>query len=77
MCVLFAVSALAACAAADPQVASKDPSPCPLEYRTGTNIPIRNCTVLTDEEKRQQRDSAEDVHMWSKTNGALQGPGGG
>ena len=74
---LLAAAALAACAAApvpDPQVAKQDTSNCPLEYRVGSSIPVRNCNTFSDEQRLQlQREMNELSH--SIRHGATAPPG--
>jgi uncharacterized lipoprotein YajG len=56
------VALLAACAAPrDTQVAAQDPSACRAEYRTGTNIPVKSCTAMSEDEQRLQQEQTDQV----------------
>jgi hypothetical protein len=58
--VSLGVAALAACAApapADTQVATQETGSCQVQYRTGTNIPVKTCT--TEEEARIQKQQTD------------------
>jgi hypothetical protein len=74
---LLAGAALSACAATpDPQVAKQDASNCQMEYRTGSSIPTRNCTPLTDEQRAQQKRDVDDFSR-SLHRGSTSAVGGG
>jgi hypothetical protein len=63
------VALLAACAAPrDTQVAAQDPSACRAEYRTGTNIPVKNCSAMSEDEQRLQKEQTDQVFQNMRVN---------
>jgi len=52
--ICLTLSLVSACAASDARTAASDPSECVREYRTGSNIPVTNCSVPQTEAERQR-----------------------
>ncbi len=64
-----AATALAGCASTD-TAANAPTGPAELVYRTGTNIPIRNATPLTPEEKQKQAEESQRSMQQMQRTGA-------
>ena len=62
-------AALAGCAGAD-TAATVQNGPAELVYRTGSNIPIRNATPLTPEEKQKQAEESQRSMQQMQRTGA-------
>jgi hypothetical protein len=62
------VALLAACAAPqDTHVAAQDTSACRAEYRTGTTIPVKNCTAMSEDEQQFQKVQTDQVLQTLRT----------
>jgi hypothetical protein len=62
-------AALSGCASADAPVAAAN-GPAELVYRTGSNIPIRNATPQTPEEKQKQAEESQRSMQQMQRTGA-------
>ncbi len=70
---LALLGAFAGCAATDAPAGSQ-PAPEPRQYRTGSNIPVKDTVPLTPEEKEKQRQDARDaIDKITSTNPAPRG----
>ncbi|MEP6874663.1 MAG: hypothetical protein ABI887_09870 [Burkholderiales bacterium] len=58
--ILTLLGAFAGCAATDTPTDGQ-PTPEPRQYRTGSNIPVKEPVALTPEEKEKQRQDARDA----------------
>lgn len=58
--ILALLSAVAGCATTDAP-ADTQPAPEPKQYRTGSNLPVKDAVPLTPEEKEKQRQDARDA----------------
>jgi hypothetical protein len=58
--ILALLGAFAGCAVTDAP-ADGQQTPEPRQYRTGSNIPVRDAVPLTPEEKEKQRQDARDA----------------
>ena len=58
--IIALLSAVAGCATTD-ALADAQSAPEPKQYRTGSNLPVKEPVVLTPEEKEKQRQDARDA----------------
>ena len=57
---LLVIAALASGCASDPQASAKEPKEQP-EYRTGSNLPVRNTRPTTEAERERAKADLEEI----------------